>query len=166
MVLTPQVVDAVAPAPVLAAGGIANGRQMAAALALGAEGVWTGSIWLTIKESDLQPAVVQRVLQRHVARHRPLARHDRQARPPAPHRLDRRLGRARIARHAADAAAVHGDRRGLLAHVPCRRRGPRLRGAQLAGTPIGQIAGMLNTVRPVRDVIFDMVEQYAPRSSA
>jgi NAD(P)H-dependent flavin oxidoreductase YrpB (nitropropane dioxygenase family) len=33
--------------------------------------------------------------------------------------------------------------------------------AQLAGTPIGQIAGMLNSVRPARDVIFDMVEQYA-----
>jgi len=47
MVLVPQVVDAVAPTPVLAAGGIASGRQMAAALALGAEGVWCGSVWLT-----------------------------------------------------------------------------------------------------------------------
>ena len=37
---------------------------------------------------------------------------------------------------------------------------PDSEGAQLAGTPIGQIAGMMNSVRPVRDVIFDMVEQY------
>ena len=37
---------------------------------------------------------------------------------------------------------------------------PDSEGAQLAGTPIGQIAGMMTTVRPVRDVIFDMVEQY------
>lgn len=53
MVLTPQVVDAVAPLPVLAAGGIASGRQVAAALALGAEGVWTGSVWLPTSESEL-----------------------------------------------------------------------------------------------------------------
>jgi NAD(P)H-dependent flavin oxidoreductase YrpB (nitropropane dioxygenase family) len=51
MVLTPDVVDAVAPAPVLAAGGIGTGRQIAAALALGAKGVWTGSIWLTVTEA-------------------------------------------------------------------------------------------------------------------
>ena len=51
MVLVPDVVDAVAPAPVLAAGGIGTGRQMAAGLALGAVGVWTGSIWLTVAES-------------------------------------------------------------------------------------------------------------------
>ncbi|WP_347309992.1 NAD(P)H-dependent flavin oxidoreductase [Defluviimonas sp. SAOS-178_SWC] len=55
MVLTPEVVDAVAPVPVLAAGGIGRGRQMAAALALGAEGVWTGSIWLGTVESELNP---------------------------------------------------------------------------------------------------------------
>ena len=40
MVLVPEVVDAVAPTPVLAAGGISNGRQVAAAMALGAQGVW------------------------------------------------------------------------------------------------------------------------------
>ena len=52
MVLVPEVVDAVGPdVPVLAAGGIGCGRQMAAALALGAQGVWTGSIWLTVAES-------------------------------------------------------------------------------------------------------------------
>jgi NAD(P)H-dependent flavin oxidoreductase YrpB (nitropropane dioxygenase family) len=55
MVLWPEVVDAVAPVPVLAAGGIGRGRQMAAALALGAEGVWCGSIWLGTVESELNP---------------------------------------------------------------------------------------------------------------
>lgn len=53
MVLWPQVVDAAAPLPVLAAGGIGGGRQMAAALALGADGVWCGSIWLGTHKSDL-----------------------------------------------------------------------------------------------------------------
>src|SRR5690606_3935283 len=51
MVLLPEIVDAVGDrAPVLAAGGIGSGRQAAAALALGAQGVWTGSIWLATRE--------------------------------------------------------------------------------------------------------------------
>lgn len=58
MVLTPQVVDAVAPTPVLAAGGIGSGRQMAAAMALGAQGVWTGSIWLAVSEA-MEPPVLK-----------------------------------------------------------------------------------------------------------
>jgi NAD(P)H-dependent flavin oxidoreductase YrpB (nitropropane dioxygenase family) len=61
MVLTPQVVDLVSPLPVLAAGGIASGRQMAAALALGAQGVWCGSIWLGTVESETDPLVKQRI---------------------------------------------------------------------------------------------------------
>ena len=56
MVLWPEVIDAVAPLPVLAAGGIGNGRQVAAALALGAQGAWTGSIWLAVKEAAGAPA--------------------------------------------------------------------------------------------------------------
>jgi NAD(P)H-dependent flavin oxidoreductase YrpB (nitropropane dioxygenase family) len=55
LVLWPEIVDAVAPVPVLAAGGVGRGRQMAAALALGAEGVWCGTIWLGTVESELNP---------------------------------------------------------------------------------------------------------------
>jgi NAD(P)H-dependent flavin oxidoreductase YrpB (nitropropane dioxygenase family) len=57
MVLIPEVVDAVgADAPVLAAGGIGCGRQIAAALALGAVGAWMGSAWLTTQEYALTSA--------------------------------------------------------------------------------------------------------------
>jgi NAD(P)H-dependent flavin oxidoreductase YrpB (nitropropane dioxygenase family) len=62
MVLTPQVVDAVAPTPVLTAGGVASGRQMAAALALGAQGVWTGSVWLMTEEAETHPVVKEKFL--------------------------------------------------------------------------------------------------------
>ncbi len=62
MVLVPQVVDAVAPTPVLAAGGIASGRQLAAALALGAEGVWCGSVWLTTYEAETTPVIREKFL--------------------------------------------------------------------------------------------------------
>lgn len=56
MVLWPQMIDALAPLPVLAAGGIANGRQMLAAMAMGAEGVWMGSRWLVSAEAHAEPA--------------------------------------------------------------------------------------------------------------
>ncbi len=59
MVLTPEIVDLAGDAPVLAAGGIASGRQMAAALALGASGVWCGSVWLASHE-DITPDAVKR----------------------------------------------------------------------------------------------------------
>jgi NAD(P)H-dependent flavin oxidoreductase YrpB (nitropropane dioxygenase family) len=60
MVLTPQVVDAVVSTPVLTAGGVASGRQMAAALALGAQGVWTGSVWLMTEEAETHPVVKEK----------------------------------------------------------------------------------------------------------
>ena len=60
LVLWPQVIDAVgADLPVLAAGGIGDGRQVAAAMAMGAAGVWTGSLWLTVEEADVPPAQMQ-----------------------------------------------------------------------------------------------------------
>jgi NAD(P)H-dependent flavin oxidoreductase YrpB (nitropropane dioxygenase family) len=58
MVLTPEVVDIASGQPVLAAGGIASGRQMAAALALGAAGAWCGSVWLSSAE-DVTPDVIK-----------------------------------------------------------------------------------------------------------
>ena len=62
MVLVPEIVDAIAPVPVLAAGGIGNGRQVAAALALGAQGVWCGSVWLTTQEAETHPVVKEKFL--------------------------------------------------------------------------------------------------------
>ncbi|MEV6334340.1 nitronate monooxygenase family protein [Nocardia vinacea] len=59
MVLWPQVVDAIGDMPLLAAGGIGNGRQVAAAMAMGAAGAWTGSLWLTVEEANVPPAQMQ-----------------------------------------------------------------------------------------------------------
>ena len=55
IVLWPQVVKEVAPRPVLAAGGIGSGQQIAAALALGAQGAWSGSQWLMVEEAENTP---------------------------------------------------------------------------------------------------------------
>lgn len=61
MVLIPEIVDATS-LPVLGAGGIGRGRQMAAAMALGAQGVWCGSVWLTTDEAETHPVVKQKFL--------------------------------------------------------------------------------------------------------
>ena len=62
MTLVPMVVDAVAPIPVLAAGGIADGRGVAAALSLGADGVLLGTRFLASRESPLHPNFKQAIL--------------------------------------------------------------------------------------------------------
>lgn len=59
IVLWPQVVKAVAPRPVLAAGGIGSGQQIAAALALGCQGAWSGSQWLMVEEAENTPVQQQ-----------------------------------------------------------------------------------------------------------
>lgn len=59
MALIPQVVDAVAPKPVVAAGGIADGRGIIAAFALGAQAVWCGTVFLTALEAETSPAQKQ-----------------------------------------------------------------------------------------------------------
>ncbi len=62
MVLIPEIVDASGSTPVLGAGGIGRGRQMAAAMALGAQGVWCGSVWLTTEEAETHPVVKEKFL--------------------------------------------------------------------------------------------------------
>src|SRR3954447_25546874 len=59
IVLWPEVVKEVAPVPVLGAGGIGSGQQIAAALALGCQGAWTGSQWLMVEESENTPVQQQ-----------------------------------------------------------------------------------------------------------
>jgi nitronate monooxygenase len=63
MALVPAVVDAVGPVPVMAAGGIADGRGLAAALALGASGAWIGTRFLASNEAAVHPHYRERILQ-------------------------------------------------------------------------------------------------------
>jgi NAD(P)H-dependent flavin oxidoreductase YrpB (nitropropane dioxygenase family) len=65
MVLVPEVVEAVQDSDVciLAAGGIVQGRQMAACMAMGAHGAWTGSMWLTTTEAETSPVVKEKYTQ-------------------------------------------------------------------------------------------------------
>jgi NAD(P)H-dependent flavin oxidoreductase YrpB (nitropropane dioxygenase family) len=66
LVLVPEVIEALrsigSDIPVLAAGGIVTGRQMAACMAMGAAGAWTGSVWLTTPEAETSPVVKEKML--------------------------------------------------------------------------------------------------------
>jgi NAD(P)H-dependent flavin oxidoreductase YrpB (nitropropane dioxygenase family) len=154
MVLVPEVVDAVAPTPVLAAGGIGNGRQVAASLALGAEGVWTGSVWLTVAESDTSPMVRDKLL---AATSRDTVRSRSMTGKPA-----------RMLRTAWTDAWEGPDSPGTLP-MPLQfmltaealRRIGRSGNRDLAGTPVGQIVGSMTKVRPAAEVIYDWVREYA-----
>lgn len=127
-VLTPEIVDIAGDVPVLAAGGIASGRQIAAALALGAAGVWCGSVWLSTHE-DIAPRGQGEVPRRRQRRHGALPDPDRQTRAPVAQRLARRVGRTRQPRTAAHAAADDAHPRGVGPHRRRRRAGARRRQA-------------------------------------
>lgn len=66
LVLVPEVLDAISKdfpeVSVLAAGGIVTGKQMAACMAMGADGAWCGSVWLTTTEAETNPAVKEKML--------------------------------------------------------------------------------------------------------
>ena len=62
MVLLPEILSVAGDIPVLAAGGIVTGRQMAAAMAMGAAGAWCGSVWLTTAEAEPAPAIKEKLV--------------------------------------------------------------------------------------------------------
>ena len=160
MVLVPEVVDAVAPTPVLAAGGIASGRQIAAALALGAEGVWCGSVWLTTEEAETQPAVKEKFLaatSRDTIRSRSLT--------GKPARMLRSAWTDEWERDDAPAPLGLPLQSALVAEAQSRigrsASKPGSGANKLANYFVGQVVGQMNQVKPARQVVLDMVTEYA-----
>jgi len=159
MVLLPEIVDAVGGVPVLGAGGIGRGRQMAAAMALGAAGVWCGSVWLTTEEAETHPVVKEKFLAatsadtvRSRSRTGKPARQLRSAwtdewdDPETPMPLGMPLQPVLV-----DAALRRIDR---AAH----RKGS---GAErLANYYVGQIVGAMNQSKPAAQVVYEMIEEF------
>jgi NAD(P)H-dependent flavin oxidoreductase YrpB (nitropropane dioxygenase family) len=159
MVLLPEIVDAVGGVPVLGAGGIGRGRQMAAAMALGAAGVWCGSVWLTTEEAETHPVVKEKFLAatsadtvRSRSRTGKPARQLRSAwtdewdDPETPMPLGMPLQPVLV-----DTALQRIDR---AAH----RKGS---GAErLANYYVGQIVGTMNQSKPAAQVVYEMIEEF------
>jgi NAD(P)H-dependent flavin oxidoreductase YrpB (nitropropane dioxygenase family) len=159
MVLVPEVVRAVSPTPVLAAGGIVTGAQMAAAIALGAQGVWCGSVWLTTQEAETDPAVQQKMLaasSSDTVRSRSLT--------GKPARMLRSAWTDEWEATAAPAALQMPLQTMLTSSAQQRiRRSSAREGSgaqQLATYFVGQGVGLLDRVRPAKEVVADMVAEY------
>ncbi len=158
MVLIPEIVDAVGSIPVLGAGGIGRGRQMAAAMALGAAGVWCGSVWLTTEEAETQPVVKEKFL--------------------AATSSDTIRSRSRTGKHARQLKSAWTEewenpetpmplgmpmQPVLIAEAINRidRAAHNNPGAeQLANYFVGQIVGTMNQTKPAAQVVFDMVDEF------
>jgi len=159
MVLIPEIVDAVGDTPVLGAGGIGRGRQMAAAMALGAQGVWCGSVWLTTEEAETHPVVKQKFLNATSA--------------------DTIRSRSRTGKHARQLATAWTDEwedaatpmplgmplQPVLVHEAIRRidRAAHQEGSgaeKLANYFVGQVVGTMNESKPAARVVYDMVEEF------
>ena len=158
-VLVPQVVDAVAPTPVIAAGGIASGRQMAAALALGASGVWCGSVWLTTEESDTSPDLQQKLIaatSSDTVRSKSIS-----GKPLRMLRSDWTDEWDAPGAPAALPMPVQGvlveDAMGRIERAARHRDSPAYR---LLTGPAGQIIGQLTAVRRVKQVVQDIITEY------
>jgi NAD(P)H-dependent flavin oxidoreductase YrpB (nitropropane dioxygenase family) len=162
MVLTPEIVALADGRPVLAAGGIASGAQMAAALALGAAGVWCGSVWLSshedvaiaaIKDKFLAAASSDTVRSRtrtgKPARQLRSAWHDEWERAGSPEPLPLPLQPMLVSEAWAriDAAADNGHE-GAMA---------------LQSFFIGQVVGSFEALRPAAEITRQMVAECEQR---
>ena len=158
MVLWPQMVDAVAPLPVLAAGGIGNGRQMLSAMSMGAQGVWMGSMWLNSAEASAEPAqresymnatsedtVRSRSWTGKTARMLRNEWSDAWERPDTPDPLPMPL-------------------QGYLTFDAVRRT-HRYAGSgecqKVAFNPVGQVVGQINQIESCRDIVFRLLTEYS-----
>jgi NAD(P)H-dependent flavin oxidoreductase YrpB (nitropropane dioxygenase family) len=153
-------VDAVAPTPVLAAGGIARGRQVAAAIALGAQGVWCGSVWLTTEEAETHPVVKQKFLaagSSDTIRSRSLT--------GKPARMLRSAWTEEWERDGAPPPLPMPLQSALVAEAQVRiARSSHRAGSganKLANYFVGQAVGQMNQIKPARQVVLDMVTEYA-----
>ena len=153
MVLVPEVVEAVGERPVLAAGGIGSGRQIAAAFALGAQGVWTGSIWLNTVEcaqpetmykkfrnASSSDAVRSRAYTGKPARQLRTAWTEAWDDPSNPQPLGMPLQ--------------------YMLNAEAQDRIRRSENEELLGTPIGQLVGSMTQTKTVREVVEALREEY------
>lgn len=158
MVLLPEIVDAVGDrVPVLAAGGIGSGRQVAAALALGASGVWMGSVWLATEEylrtmpgsTAMQTALVNatsadtvrtRIYTGKPARLLRTRWTEAWEAPDAPKPLPMPLQNVLVA--------------------PAHDRLHEAKEPSLVSMPAGQIVGRIDRVRPVAEIVAELVSGY------
>jgi NAD(P)H-dependent flavin oxidoreductase YrpB (nitropropane dioxygenase family) len=159
MVLVPEVVDLVAPISVLAAGGIATGRQFLAARALGAQGIWTGSMWRASAESDDPDGVKELLIaagSSDTVRSRCMTgKLLRQLRSP--------WNEAWAAPGAPDPLPMPLQR---MLQADAEQRFAYYRRDDLVVSPIGQVVGQLKGIRTVAAMVDDLCRDFFATAEA
>jgi len=161
LVLIPEVSSALKDSgvPVVAAGGIVTGRQMAACMAMGAAGVWTGSVWLTCAESDTPPVLKEKMLRassRETVRSRSrTGKHSRQLRSPwtdawesntAPKPLSMPL-QSQVTENPLAKVTKLAE----IGHEGAR---------QLSTSWVGQGVGLMSSTQSAKAIVYDFMQDY------
>jgi NAD(P)H-dependent flavin oxidoreductase YrpB (nitropropane dioxygenase family) len=156
LALVPMVVDAVAPVPVLAAGGIADGRGLAAALALGADGVLLGTRFLASEESPLHPNFKQAIVDSDG--HDTLLSEipDVASGTVWPGAMSRSRRNGFIERWAGREWALRQKQAEALAQVRAAREAGD---AQEAPLSMGQDAGLIHDIAPAGEIVRRIAEE-------
>ena len=157
VVLWPQMIDALDGLPVLAAGGIGNGRQMLAAMSMGAAGVWMGSAWLNSEEAHAEPAQRESYMN-----------------ATSEDTIRSRSFTGKTARMLKNEWTAAWDRDDTPDPLPMPlqgyltfdavRRTHRYAGAgecqKVAFNPVGQVVGQINQIESCRDIMFRLQQEY------
>jgi NAD(P)H-dependent flavin oxidoreductase YrpB (nitropropane dioxygenase family) len=155
IVLWPEVIEAVHPVPVLAAGGVGSGAQIAAALVMGAQGVWTGSLWLTTVESDLTDPQKEALIE---ARSRDTVLSKSVTGKPV--RMLRNAWTDAWGRPDAPATLPLPLQDLVSNECNSRARAYPRQSKSVSILPVGQIVGRMNRIERTRDVIYRLVDEY------
>lgn len=155
VVLWPEVIETVHPIPVLAAGGVGGGAQIAGALVMGAQGVWMGSLWLTTIESDLTDTQKEALIE---ARSRDTMLSKSQTGKPV--RMLRNAWSEAWARSDAPATLPLPLQDLVSAECITRARTYPRQSKSISILPVGQIVGRMKRVERTRDVIYQLVDEY------
>ena len=161
LVLIPEVSSVLKDSgvPVVAAGGIVTGRQMAACMAMGAAGVWTGSVWLTCAESDTPPVLKEKMLRassRETVRSRSrTGKHSRQLRSPW---TDARASNTAPAPQSMPLQSQVTEN--PLAKVTKLAEIGHEGARQLSTSWVGQGVGLMSSTQSAKAIVYDFMQDY------
>jgi NAD(P)H-dependent flavin oxidoreductase YrpB (nitropropane dioxygenase family) len=163
IVLVPEVLEAIKDYPnmhVLAAGGISTGRQMAACMAMGAAGVWCGSVWLTTTEAETTPTVKEKMLKATSAN--TVRSRSRTGKPTR--QLQSAWSDAWSSKGAPDPLEM--PLQGILSRpamvkVDKLAEGGHEGAKEIASYFVGQTVGLMNEEKSCRSVVYEFMQDYA-----
>ena len=161
LVLIPEVYSVLKDSgvPVVAAGGIVTGRQMAACMAMGAAGVWTGSVWLTCAESDTPPVLKEKMLRassRETVRSRSrTGKHTRQLRSPSTDAWESNTAPEPLSMplqsQVTENPLAKVTRLAEIGHEGAR---------QLSTSWVGQGVGLMSSTQSAKAIVYEFMQDY------